>query len=251
MPRKARKYLNTSFIHVMVQGVNKEFIFANRRHLMEYLRYIREIEEDGQIELLAYCMMNNHAHFLFYVKNFDYFEKYMHKNNLRFAQMYNRDKNRCGVVFRNRYKIEPIYNINHLSNCIKYIHNNPVKAKIVDKCDYYPFSSYMEYANNIGVAKSEILKEVFGEDTNYLDIINNSYDRNFMDYEKNKNMREYIEAGIIEFMKRYHNSLIEIVCEKETLVDMVKFLKEECNIAYRDIIKYFEMPISVCNNASK
>ena len=33
-------------------------------------------------------------------------------------------------------------------NCIKYIHRNPVKAKIEAACGDYQYSSYNEYANN-------------------------------------------------------------------------------------------------------
>ena len=134
MPRIPRKDLNTPFIHVMVQGVNKEFIFDDKKYLRKYLKLILNNVDENKFTVLAYCMMNNHAHFLFYVEDFVEFEKYMHKNNLFFAQQYNTEKHRCGVLFRNRYRVEPIYDINHLKNCIKYIHNNPVKANMVKQC---------------------------------------------------------------------------------------------------------------------
>lgn len=38
MPRAARKYLETSFFHVMVQGINKEYIFKNERYINRYLQ---------------------------------------------------------------------------------------------------------------------------------------------------------------------------------------------------------------------
>ena len=77
--------------------------------------------------------MNNHAHFLIYTQDLEDFSKFMHRVNLIYAQKYNKEKNRCGVLFRNRYESEPIYNEKYLINCIKYIHDNPVKAGIVKK----------------------------------------------------------------------------------------------------------------------
>lgn len=241
MPRRARKDLNTTYIHVMVQEINKEYIFENEKNLKKYLESIKSIKSEEQFELLAYCMMNDHAHFLFWVNKFNDFEKYMHKNNLKFAQDYNKEKNRCGVVFRNRYQVEPIYKINHLTNCIKYIHNNPVKANMVSKCSDYPFSSYMEYTNKTGVAKSERLKELFGDVENYLDIIDHSYDRIFIDYENQENIKDFIAARIVEFMKKYHCTLIDIFSKTNQLSNLLIFLNSECNINHKEIINYFDI----------
>jgi REP element-mobilizing transposase RayT len=129
MPRLARKSIETSYLHVMVQGIKKEFIFENKKYLMYYLQLIKENIQTDLFELLAYCMMNNHAHFLFFVNDICAFEKYMHFVNQKFAQKYNLENERVGVVFRNRYKVEPIYDTAYVSNCIKYIHENPVKAR--------------------------------------------------------------------------------------------------------------------------
>ena len=83
-------------------------------------------------------MMNNHTHFLVYTEDIKDFGRFMQKNNLIYAQMYNKEEKRCGVLFRNRYQTEPIYKIEYLINYIKYIHNNPVKAKMVTRFAEYP-----------------------------------------------------------------------------------------------------------------
>ena len=122
MPRIARKNLNTPFLHVMVQGVNREYIFDSNERMELYLRIINENVSDYELTIMAYCMMNNHAHFLIYVEDTKELGKFMHKCNLQYAQIYNREKNRVGVLFRNRFQTEPIYNQKYLINCIKYIH---------------------------------------------------------------------------------------------------------------------------------
>jgi len=59
MPRIARKDLNTTFMYVMVQGVNKEYIFNEESDLKEYLNYIKEIKTYDKFSLFGYCMIND------------------------------------------------------------------------------------------------------------------------------------------------------------------------------------------------
>ena len=118
MPRKARKDLNTPFLHTMIQGVNKEYIFYKKEYIKMYLDIINTNIGYFNFEILAYCIMNNHAHFLIYVDDMNEFAKFMHKVNLQYAQLYNKKENRCGVLFRNRYRTEPIYDRKYLINCI-------------------------------------------------------------------------------------------------------------------------------------
>lgn len=71
MPRIARKDLNTPFLHVMVQGVNKEYIFNKSEYIERYLKIIKKNNEKYKVTILAYCIMNNHAHFLMHAENIE------------------------------------------------------------------------------------------------------------------------------------------------------------------------------------
>ena len=191
--RVARKDLNSQFIHVMVQGVNKEYIFKNRDYVESYLNIINENKIKFELTIIAYCVMNNHAHFLIYTKDIEQLGKFMHKVNLLYSNLYNQRENRCGVIFRNRYRAEPIKDMKYLINCIKYIHDNPVKAGMVLKCEDYKYLSYRAYLNNEGMTQTEIMKTMFGEKCNYSLLFKSTYEKKFMDIEdENKNYEEYI-----------------------------------------------------------
>lgn len=146
VPRKARTESDALFFHVMVQGINKEYIFEQRNLKTKYLNLLKHSKEFN-IGLIAYCIMDNHSHMLFQVKNPQDMAELMKKINQEFAVYYNWKNDRVGVVFRNRYRSEPIYNEKSLRNCIAYIHNNPVKARMVAKPENYEFSSYQNYMN--------------------------------------------------------------------------------------------------------
>lgn len=193
MSRIARENIKTPFLHVMVQGVNKEYIFNKESYIKMYLSIFNKYKQDYEITLIAYCIMNNHAHFLVYTEDIKGLGRFMQKVNLIYASKYNELESRVGVLFRNRYKTEPIEDRKYLLNCIKYIHNNPVKAGIVNRCEDYRYSSYNDYVKNIGIAKSDILKSIFGQNCNYILLFERTYDRIFMDLDEVVNTKYYIE----------------------------------------------------------
>lgn len=89
IPRIARKYLNTSFFHVIVQGIGKEYIFKNEIYIRQYLKLINKYSKELNIIIIAYCMMNNHAHFLIETEHKEKMSQLMQKTNSIFAKYYN------------------------------------------------------------------------------------------------------------------------------------------------------------------
>ena len=147
MPRKARKEINSKFLHVMIQGINREYIFNNDKDIKVFLKFVKEKIKEFDLSIIAYCVMNNHAHFLIYTENINLVSKLMKMVNTSYAIYYNKNKERCGYVFRDRFKSEEILSQKHIVSCIHYIHNNPVKAKMCLSQSEYKYSSYNEYKN--------------------------------------------------------------------------------------------------------
>lgn len=227
----------------MVQGVNKEYIFDRDDYINKYMKIIGDNKKDYKFTIIAYCVMNNHAHFLVYVEDMKDFEKFMHICNLQYAQFYNKENNRVGVLFRNRYQIEPIYNTKYLINCIKYIHNNPVKAGIALRCGDYQYSSYNEYMKNIGVTQTKIMKEIFGLNCDYNLLFKESFDKKFMDiHNEDKNVvDQYILEGINEFKKINNKKTYELLSNRKVLKDLIKFLYDQCGLKYIDIRNFLKI----------
>ena len=144
MPRYPRSYIKTSYFHIMVQGINKSKIFENSEEKKYYIKLMYSIKKEYNIKIKAYCVMDNHTHMLLNVKEIKDLSSFMHKVNTRYAQYYNKKYTRVGYVFRDRYKSQGIYSEQQLYSCIKYIHDNPVKAKICEKPEEYRYSSYQQ-----------------------------------------------------------------------------------------------------------
>ena len=251
--RIARKDLNTPFIHVIVQGVNKEYIFYKDDYIKKYMDIIKENKPKYNFTIMAYCMMNNHAHFLIYTEDIKDFGKFMHKINLLYAQFYNREEKRCGILFRNRYVAEPIYERKYLINCIKYIHNNPLKAKIVSSCEDYKYSSYKDYIHNKEITKSKIIKEIFGSNCNFLELFNKTDNINFIDIDK-ENMEEeneYIMSCIKKFQKNNNKEIYDIFSSRETLKNLIYFLNSNYGIKYVKIRDFLKIPRGIMDTLKK
>lgn len=242
MPRIARQNLEGNYFHIIIQGINREYIFQEDNLKDAYLNILRKNLEKTQISVLAYCIMDNHAHFLIYCENFKEISKLMQKNNTSFAILYNKLKNRVGYVFRNRYYTQMILNENQLFNCLVYIHNNPVKAHIVDNPKKYLYSSYLQYLNSKEFITEKSIKLVFGSTKNYIEIFNeihkNTKNENYI-FEPFKN-EENLNELIMNYMKNNNTNIEEIKKNEKQLIELLVILKYVYQITYRDIAEVFQ-----------
>lgn len=230
VPRIARNKLNTPFFHVIVQGINKEYIFYKKQYIDKYKNLLLENSKKYEINIISYCIMNNHAHILLYTEKIIELSKFMKSINTSYAKYYNKGESRVGFVFRNRYETEPIYEKKHLVNCMSYIHNNPVKAKMVKKIGAYKYSSYNDYIYRTGIATEQTIKLLFGDNKNFLEIYNVIHTKNyeFKDYISDINYKskyDYLKPKDIEEIVSNKNQLEKI------LIEMVKENKMPINKA--------------------
>ena len=118
MSRLPRSFINSNFFHVMIQGINREYIFEDEFFKKVYLKYIFEESVMLNINIISFCVMDNHVHLLLNIKNIEDMSILMKKTNQRYALFYNKMKSRVGYVFRNRYRSEPICDERYLYQCI-------------------------------------------------------------------------------------------------------------------------------------
>ena len=232
MARKARKYKNASFFHIIVQGIDKESIFRYKRYKNEYKRLMdRELEKSNNI-IESYCIMDNHAHFILKVDKIEEISALMQKINSAYAIYYNYMENgRVGYVFRDRFLSEPITDRTYLINCIKYIHNNPVKARMVEHCEEYEFSSYKDFLKTLNNDN----RDVFSQDE-ILDICyNTNINKVCLDIDNARH--EVIISGIINFIEKEQIELYKIFEKRNSLLDLIKYLKNIEKIKYVEIMK--------------
>ena len=62
-----------------------------------------------------------------------------------YVYYYNRKYGRDGHLFKERFKSEPVNDMAYFTVLLRYIHQNPVKAGIVERVKDYEYSSWGEY----------------------------------------------------------------------------------------------------------
>lgn len=239
MPRLARNLLEgKKLFHVMVQGINKEKIFFEEREKYEYIKLMNKYKEEYELQILAYCIMDNHTHMLIEVKDINKLTLYMHKLNTSYAIYYNKNKSRVGYVYRDRFKTQVIKDERHMYNCILYIHNNPVKVGICKQAKDYNFSSYEKFFYK---SNERRLIDIFVNREEYINVhtIKELKDMNFIedDEEREIDIRNTINQYLIE--NKIH--FVDLKLNKDLLKPISIKLKELYKLSNRKIAEYLEL----------
>lgn len=234
MPRLARKDLDSSFIHIIIQGINKEYIFKKDLFKETYLNILKNNIKITNIDVIAYCIMDNHAHLLVYCENINIISKVMQKTNGTYAKFYNRIQKRVGYVFRNRYYTQAMLTEQQLYNCIAYIHKNPIKANMVNYLEEYKYSSYREYLGKRNFITNRSIKLVFGTSKVYLDMFNSIHK-----IEDIENIKEVVEEFndektiVNEYLNEVGKNLLEIKQNKKLLAELIFRLRYQGGLSLR------------------
>ncbi|KKU87858.1 MAG: hypothetical protein UY16_C0017G0016 [Candidatus Gottesmanbacteria bacterium GW2011_GWA2_47_9] len=137
---------------------NLRFSFYNRLPTDQKLTFIKNLREihKKSIELLVYCLMPNHAHFLIRQTETGGIERFMSNFQNSYAKYFNTKNKRSGALFQSMFKAVRIETDEQLLHVGRYVHLNPLTSYVVrEKKDLegYPWSSYLEY---IGKSTSPI-----------------------------------------------------------------------------------------------
>lgn len=144
MPRVARQQSESGIYHIMIRGIDHQRIFKDEEDNAKFLRVLKDCKAISEFNLLAYCLMGNHAHLLLKIGN-ENSEQIMKRIGVRYVYWYNRKYARCGHLFQDRFKSEPVDDDTYLLAAVRYIHRNPVKAGICKNISDYKWSSYADY----------------------------------------------------------------------------------------------------------
>ena len=236
MSRISRKCYASNYFHVMVKGIGFENIFNEKRYKEKYIKTLISTSNSNNARVLAYCIMNNHAHILFYVDDISDLSKIMSSLNTKYAIYYNKTNDRNGYVFRDRYRCENIYTQNYLENCIRYIHKNPVKANMCSREDEYEYSTYNQYANKNGIIDDEVIELAFISVENYMQRLNATItyeDFIEMDNEFGNKKSEDINAVLENLIETRMLDLDNL--SDEEIVSIGKEMLKRCDVTKKEV----------------
>ena len=141
MARPLRIEYPGAFYHVINRGNAGGHIFKNKRDKEKFLEYLEKAVERFSIVIHTYCLMDSHYHLLMETPepNLSVAVQWM---NVSYAVYFNRKRQRSGHLFQGRYKAILIDADEYLKQLSRYIHLNPVRAKMAETPADYSWSSY-------------------------------------------------------------------------------------------------------------
>jgi putative transposase len=156
MPRIARAVAAGFPHHVVQRGNNKETVFFKNEDKETYLSLLNKYAEKWRSPILTYCLMSNHVHLLTKPLEDISLYKMMQGIALCYTQYVNRKYQRTGRLWESRYHSCIVDTEKYLWAVSRYIEQNPVRAKIVEKEEGFLYSSAKAHVSG---KKNDILGE--------------------------------------------------------------------------------------------
>lgn len=219
MPRREDVFQNNDYYHIYNKTIDKrnvfeldmvarEFIstFLYYRSTRSHLRYSRSklldaslqddlwrqvmIEKYFRVQIVAYCIMPNHYHFLVKQVQDSGIITFMANTLNSITRYFNILNKRRGPIFLTQFKSKKIYTEEQLIYVSRYIHTNPFASSLVGRIEdvfTYPYSSFPSYmGGNSDKIYGEIVTQYFGNKIegykNF--IINNADEQKELEYIK-------------------------------------------------------------------
>ena len=140
MPRGNRIVFAGVPHHVTQRGNRRERVFFRESDYSAYLAWLKQYTREHAVDVLAYCLMPNHVHLVVVPDTQDALNHALRPLHMRYAQSVNRARGWKGHLWQGRYFASAL-DEGHLWAAIRYVERNPVRARLVDAADCYPWSS--------------------------------------------------------------------------------------------------------------
>jgi putative transposase len=133
-----------AFYHVTARGNERKAVFKDKRDREKFLEYLESATQRYRAAIHAYCLMGNHYHLLLETPAGN-LPQIMHHINGAYTTYFNAKRVRSGHLFQGRYKAIVVEKDEYAKELSRYIHLNPVRAKMVQSPEQYAWTSYPFY----------------------------------------------------------------------------------------------------------
>ncbi len=169
MPRKAREKSESGIYHIITRGANRQQLFYDNEDRLLLLEVLKRLKDNIGFNVLGWCIMDNHLHLLI-KEGKESISLTMKRIGVSFVKHYNLKYKTTGHLFQDRFKSESVETDEYLLTVIRYIHLNPVKAKLVKRAEEWKWSScrgyYGEKVYPDNLLDNKMILGMFSEDTN-------------------------------------------------------------------------------------
>ena len=143
--------------HIFNQGNNKQKVFFTRSNYYYFQQKIK-LFVSPFADIIAYCLMPTHYHFLIRENGFDQISAFIQRLFNSYTQAFDRQNERKGKLLDKKPANKLVDSDEYVLQLSRYIHLNPVRAKLVLHPKDLKFSNYLEW---IGARANWLLNSKF------------------------------------------------------------------------------------------
>lgn len=148
MPRISRVIAVDYPHHITQRGVRSMDIFHSDHDRDQYLQFIKEESQRFETDILAWCLMTNHVHFIAVPHAATSISRGFGEAHKRYTRMKNFRDNVRGYLFQGRFG-SCVLDERHLLTAVHYVENNPVAAGMANHAWEYKWSSALYHVGDI------------------------------------------------------------------------------------------------------
>lgn len=150
MPRPLRKLPPGSVVHVVNRGNDKRRLFERAAEFDDFLWLVQWAKGQCPVRIVAYCIMANHWHFVFWVEVEGDVSWFLHRLTTTHAIGW-RKRTRTighGHVYQDRFHGSKVFTEAYYYNVLRYVEQNPLRANLVRSSRDWQWSSLAERLGN-------------------------------------------------------------------------------------------------------
>jgi putative transposase len=148
MARPLRLEFEGALYHVTSRGDRREPIFEDDTDRRRLLEIVEQGMERFDAVVFAYCLMDNHYHFVLHTHQPNLSRLMRHINGV-YTQAYNRRHRKVGHLFQGRFKAVLVDKDAYLLEVCRYVDLNPVRAGMVRRPQDWTWSSYRAHTGKV------------------------------------------------------------------------------------------------------
>jgi REP element-mobilizing transposase RayT len=152
------RFLSNNYYHIYNRGNDGHRIFLEPENYAFFLRRLRKYFDCPPAQLVAYSLMPNHYHALVFLEGASDFSNVLRGFTTSYVRAFNKWHGRVGYLYQGNTKSKLVEQDEYLIHLCRYIHLNPVTARLVDRPEQWEYSDYREWISDPAPNKKGCIK---------------------------------------------------------------------------------------------
>jgi putative transposase len=174
MPRTARYAPKGLVYHALNRAVARLPLFQKEADYEAFERVVQEAHEKFPIEILAYCVMPNHWHFVLRPTKEGQLTAFLrwvaHTHTMRWHAQYRTSG--TGHLYQGRFKAFPVEDDDHFYTVVRYVERNALRAGLVRQAEAWRWSSLWRHTSGDPEARAMLSRWPLPRPRRWLEYVN-------------------------------------------------------------------------------